>query len=90
MAKIFKNKKGFKIIEATCGEMVCALSEYGCVGICDSCGLPKSGIGYYIAVLNCWYCKDCFNEWYNMAKYYPEDAEIENRNFELYRQILNV
>lgn len=90
MAKIFKNKKGVKVIEATRGEMVCALSECGCVGICDSCVLSKSGIGYYIAVLKCWYCKDCFNEWYSNAKYYPEDAEIENRNFELYRQILNV
>ena len=89
MAKIFENKKGFKVIEATRGEMMCALSEYGCVGICDSCGKSKPD-GYYIAVLNCWYCKDCFNKWYMLAKYYPEDAEIENRNFELYRQILDV
>lgn len=89
MAKIFKNKKGFKVIEATRGEMMCALSEYGCVGICDSCGESKES-GYYIAVLNCWYCKECFYRWYYRAKYYPGDAEIENRNFELYRQILDV
>lgn len=46
MAKIFENKKGFKVIEATRGEMMCALSEYGCVGICDSCGKSKES-GYY-------------------------------------------
>ena len=34
MAKVYENKKGFKIIQATRGEMICALSEYGCVGIC--------------------------------------------------------
>ena len=89
MAKIFENKKGFKVIEATRGEMMCALSEYVCVGICDSCGESKES-GYYIAVLNCWYCKECFYRWYYRAKYYPGDAEIENRNFELYRQILDV
>ena len=38
MAKVYENKKGFKVIQATRGEMMCALSEYGCAGICDSCG----------------------------------------------------
>ena len=89
MAKIYENKKGFKVIQATRGEMMCALAEYGCAGICDSCGESKES-GYYIAVLNCWYCKECFYLWYNGAKHYPEDALIEKKNFELYRQIIDV
>lgn len=89
MAKIFNNERGFKVIEATRSEMMCALSEYGCAGICDFCGEPKEK-GYYIAVLNSWYCTDCFYRWYLKASNYPEDAEIENRNFALYRQILGV
>ena len=56
MAKVYENKKGFKVIQATRGEMICALSEYGCVGICDSCGSSNCQDGFYIAVLNCWYC----------------------------------
>ena len=88
MAKIFENKKGFKVIEATRDEMMCALSD-GYVCICDRCGESKES-GYYIAGLDCWYCKECFYRWYHSAKYYPGDAEIENRNFELYRQILDV
>ena len=50
MAKLYENKKGFKVIQATRGEMMCALSEYGCAGICDSCGSCTSHDGFYIAV----------------------------------------
>lgn len=51
MAKVYENKKDFKVIQATRGEMMCALSEYGCAGICDSCGSCTSHDGFYIAVL---------------------------------------
>ena len=90
MAKVYENKKGFKVIQVTRDEMMCALSEYGCAGICDSCGSCNSHDGFYIAVLNCWYCSDCFYEWYAISKRYPEDEEIENKNFELYKQVLEI
>lgn len=89
MAKVYENKKDFKVIQATRGEMMCALSEYGCAGNCDSCGSAQVD-GFYIAVLNCWYCSDCFHEWYARAKRYPEDEVIENKNFELYKQVLGI
>lgn len=88
MAKVYENKKGFKIIQATRGEMICALSEYGCVGICDSCGSSNCQDGFYIAVLNCWYCSDCFHKWYarvhvkgkvqNPVNYYFMDLSAED------------
>lgn len=90
MAKVYENKKGFNVIQATRGEMMCSLSEYGCAGICDSCGFCNCHDGFYIAVLNCWYYSECFHDWYAIAKRYPEDEEIENKNFELYKQVLGI
>lgn len=70
--------------------MICALSEYGCVGICDSCGSSNCQDGFYIAVLNCWYCSDCFHKWYARAKCYASDEYVENKNFELYKAVLGI
>lgn len=89
MAKILETDKGLKVIE-------CSSAEIGKVnglgfGVCDFCNdapLPSQG-GYYIAVLNSWYCPKCYEDWYKRAKYYPEDADIENRNFEFYRDLLD-
>lgn len=74
----------FLIIECTAGELMDAVGSYIC--ICDWCDKPcvPSEKGYYIAVLNHWYCKECFEKWYSHAKWYPQDAEIENKNFEYY------
>ena len=55
MAKKIEFKK-FLIIECTAREMYVAC---GSPGICDFCGEPSAG-GYYIAVLNHWYCPKCF------------------------------
>lgn len=72
----------FLIIECTATELYVAS---GGPGICDYCGKPAA-IGYYIAVLNQWYCPKCFEEWKNSAHYCPEDADVEHRNFEFYAQ----
>ena len=90
MAKVFNNKKGFKVIQVTRGEMLCALSEYGCIGICDNCGSSDCKEGFYIAVLNSWFCSKCFYEWYAGATRYKEDERFENDKFELYKSVLNV
>lgn len=62
----------FKIIECTAAELMSAFGTSVC--LCDYCGKPQLGddLGYYIAVLNKWYCKDCFNEFKKWAKWYPE------------------
>lgn len=76
----------FLIIECTAKEMNEAC---GSPGICDFCGKP-SGNGYYIAVLNSWHCKECFDEWKKRASWYAEDAVIERRNFDYYAPLLGV
>lgn len=76
MAEIVKNKKGFKMLKMDLPE----INQIGGFGICDWCN-NASTEGYYIAVLNQWYCPKCYNEWYLQATYYPEDAIIENKNF---------
>lgn len=89
MAKIIENKKGFKIIRIDRSELIERLAGYGCVGICDRCSLP-SVAGYYIAVLNQWFCQNCFYDWYITAVNYPEDRRIEESNFNRMKSILNL
>ena len=76
----------FLIIECTARELYVAC---GGLGICDSCGTP-SGKGYYIAVLNQWFCPSCYEEWKSTAHYYPEDADIERKNFDFYAPLFGV
>lgn len=76
----------FLIIECTAVELSQAV---GSPGICDYCGKPAAN-GYYIAVLNRWYCEDCFEDWKMTAHYYPEDADVENRNFDCYAFLLGL
>lgn len=89
MAKIVENPKGFKVIEAPRIEVVERLAEYGAVGICDYCGDSDTN-GYYIAVLNRWYCPKCYREWQQRAVRYTEDIPFEERHFELYKRVFNL
>lgn len=61
-------------------------TQYGC---CDRCN-GTSNTGYYVAVLNCWFCPKCYNEWYGCATHYPEDINIENKNFEYYKNLFDL
>ena len=74
----------FLVIECTAAELMDAVGSYEC--ICDWCDKtqPHNGKGYYIAVLNHWYCEECYKQWISRATYYPEDADVERRNFEFY------
>lgn len=78
-AKIVEFGK-FLIIECTNTELWIAT---GGVGVCDYCGRP-SDRGYYIAVLNQWFCPDCFEKWKEGAVWYPDDARVEQKNFDFY------
>lgn len=90
MAAIVDNPKGFKVIEISRSEILDKMAKHGSVGICDDCGTPHSKDGFYIAVLNRWYCPKCYNEWLARAKWYHEDEHYETSHFELYRKVFNV
>ena len=76
----------FLVIEATRAEMHRAC---GSPGICDYCG-KVSDNGYYIAVLNSWYCPKCYKRWRTSARPYDSDKPIERRNFQYYGTLLGV
>lgn len=86
MAKIIENKKGFKVIEVSMMECII----WGGYGICDSCNEPMGKRGYYIAVLNWVMCEKCYHEWLERAENYPEDRQIEDANFRVYKSILGL
>lgn len=91
MATIVENPKGFKVIETTRAEMV---GIFG-FAVCDYCnsgmfGNPNEIKGYLICVLNQWYCPACYEGWKKRAVNYPDDREIEERNFKTYSEIFNV
>ena len=83
MAKQIEFDK-FLIIECTAGELMDAVGSTVCM--CDDCGRPctTSERGFYIAVLNRWFCKRCYDSWAKRAHWYAEDARIERKNFEFY------
>ena len=56
MAKVINNSKGFKVIQVKAVELIGVIPH--AMGICDYCG-QASLDGYYIAVLNSYYCSDC-------------------------------
>lgn len=84
--KIIGNKKDFKIIAI---DRITLANKFGSLGVCDICNMPV-GIGYWVAVLNCWLCPHCFQDWYDNATNYPEDREIEEKHFERMKQILGL
>ena len=86
--KDVKNEKGFLVMEITRTELVEKLAEYGSVGVCDSC-MTCPEVGYYIAVLNQWFCKECYDEWMQRAVRYRADIPYEERNFETYKRLFS-
>lgn len=89
MAKVVDNYKGLKVLEITRQEMMDKLTRYGCLGICDMCSRPTS-VGYCVAVINQWMCKDCYDDFIKPFNRYDEDIEIENRNFDRYCSLFDV
>ena len=85
MAKIVEFDR-FKVIKASAKEMFDAV---GSPGICDYCS-ERPEHGYYIAVLNKWFCQKCWKEFKKRAVWYPEDAQIEERNFKHYAFCLGI
>lgn len=86
MAKIIESSKNFKVIEVSLIDMI----KIGSFGICDHCNGKLFNDGYYVAVLNSILCKECYEEWHKNAKYYTEDKQIENGNFNRMKQIVEL
>lgn len=85
----------FKIIECTANELKKATaSPMAIMAVCDFCGdiaLADNYKGYYIAVLNQWLCEKCFADFKKRRPtWYPQDAAVENRNFETYARLLGL
>ena len=87
MIQEVENIKGFKVLKVSRLRMLERLWKYGCIGICDFCAEIVDE-GYYVAVLNQWLCQECYEDWMRTAINYPEDREIEQRNYEAYKEIL--
>lgn len=85
MAQIVSNEKEFKVIHVETLDMW----AIGSPAKCDYCtaDMATPDGGYYIAVLNKIYCPQCYKRWLSEACRHPQDAPIEDRNYNTYRQI---
>lgn len=86
--KEVKNDKGFLVMEITRAELVSKFAKYVFIGVCDSC-MDSPEVGYYVAVLNRWLCKKCYDEWMQRATRYQEDIPYEERNYEIYKRLFS-
>ena len=75
-------------MEITRAELVSKFAQYCCIGVCDSC-MESPEVGYYVAVLNQWFCKKCYEEWLQRAERYQEDIPYEERNYETYKRLFS-
>lgn len=85
----FKIKQGLTIYETDAKTMI---DTFDGLGLCDSCCLysPK---GYYIPVLNSYYCPKCYADWLTRAKKYDEDMPYERckvENFDFMLKVLGI
>ena len=74
-------------MEVSREELMSTFGEYT-EGVCDSC-LSSPENGYYVAVLNQWFCEECYRQWYESAVYYPEDRGVEINNYVRYKEYIN-
>ena len=81
----------FLIIECTAKELREVTGQP--IVMCDFCAdvaLAHNYKGFYIAVLNQWICKKCYEDWKKRAHWYEEDSAIENKNFEFYAKLFGL
>ena len=81
MAKQYKNKKDFLIIQMNLKEVLEFWGKYGGVGICYRCNKIET-TGYYVACMNYYLCESCFKKWYKEAFNYIEDHSYEKQNYQ--------
>lgn len=91
MATIINNDKGFRVIAVSAKEMLkigCGIPEEN-VCVCDNCNEAHEG-GFMVAVLNMWFCPECYENWYERAVRYKEDEGPEEATFTWYRTLLGI
>ena len=75
----YKMKNGLTVYKMTAEEVIKTFP--GGLGRCDFCNIQTKE-GYYIPVLNRYYCNSCFNAWKLRSRNYPEDAWFEKEMIE--------
>lgn len=79
MAKQLQNNKGFLVIQMPWREYVAITDSWG---LADCCGQNSCEDDvFYIAVLDSFFCKMCYDAWYSTAKHYKVDMEKERYNW---------
>lgn len=81
-----KNSEGFLILRVKNEELAKATNQGYCV--CDSC-FSSPDEGYYVAVLNMWFCPKCYVKWKKTAIRYSEDIPVETKNYRRYKELLS-
>lgn len=89
MAQIIENPAGFKVIEISRSELVGKLGHMGAVGICDYCSAAPTN-GFYVAVLDQWYCPECYNRFIQENQPEPDDDWFENIRFAWFKKLFNL
>jgi len=76
--KDFKSKQGYKVIKFLNLNPIEVFE--GGLSICDSCNEADFN-GYYISVLNRYYCEKCFKNFEKRTPFYKEDLVYEKHNY---------
>ena len=77
MARKIENDKKFYIIRMTVQE---AIATMDCFGECNLCG-DGCEYGYYIPVINQFYCETCYDAWYRTATRYKSEIYNETKRY---------
>jgi hypothetical protein len=85
LMKKFKSNAGYVVYEATAEDT----EKLGGCGICDRCNEPAKN-GYLIAVLNSYFCPECYEDWDNNSRMYEEDLPIEARRAAYYDKVFGL
>jgi len=73
--KKIKTKAGYIAYETTIEENMLL----GGRGVCDDCNSSVPN-GYLVPVLNHYVCLECYKDFDDRSKYYPEDIPFETKN----------
>lgn len=79
MAKKWENDKNLLVIKMSWREYVAITDSFG---LCDCCGTQDfSDGGYYVALVDDWYCSHCYNLYMSGAQRFSVDLEKERQNY---------
>lgn len=82
----FKTKQGLVVYETDAKTVIDAFDG---LGLCDAC-CTYSPKGYYIPVLNSYYCPKCYEDWLTRAKKFVQDEWYETRKIDEFEFMLKV